>query len=190
MDIARWQDLSTVFHDAFGHPPQAGVRAPGRVNLIGEHTDYNDGFCLPMAIEHDVWIAWSPRDDQSVRVVADAMPDDGVQAFELSDAIEPASATWVRYLQGCAQVLVQAGVPLRGCELALTGRVPLGSGLSSSAALEVATMNALLAAAGQELDPVGIARLAQQAENQYVGTNCGILDQLASACCREGQAAL
>jgi galactokinase len=187
----RDRDLLTAFEHAHGHCASGLVRAPGRVNLIGEHTDYNDGFCLPMAIDRDMRIAWSTRDDQTVCVSDVGLPDTGVVSFELSTTIaKNPELDWLDYLKGCAQILAQAGVPLRGCDLTLSGNVPLGSGLSSSAALEVATIHALLAAAEQQLDPIRIAQLAQQAENHYVGTNCGILDQLASACCQAGSAAL
>ena len=188
MPDPRTAALIAYFTSTFGAPPQQGVRAPGRVNLIGEHTDYNDGFCLPMAIERDVRIALVKRADRTVRVAS--LEQHGVVTFELGTAIPKATEQaqqWADYVKGCAQVLLQAGVPLVGCDLALTGDVPLGSGLSSSAALEVATIHALLAAAGQTLPGTQIATLGQQAENRYVGTNCGILDQLSSACGVLGQ---
>ncbi len=188
MSDPRTSALVVYFKTTFGAAPQQGVRAPGRVNLIGEHTDYNDGFCLPMAIERDVRVAIAKRTDRTIRVAS--MEQQGVVAFELGDAIPQATdkaERWADYVKGCAQVLVQAGIPLVGCDLALTGDVPLGSGLSSSAALEVATIHALLAAAGQTLPGTRIATLGQQAENRYVGTNCGILDQLSSACGVLGQ---
>jgi galactokinase len=117
----------------------------------------------------------------------------GQVQFGISKDIPKAAAPeehWADYVKGCAQVLAQDGVKLKGCDLALTGDVPLGSGLSSSAALEVATMHALLAAAGRTIKGEDIARKAQRAENQYVGVNCGILDQLSSACCAKGKAML
>ena len=192
MTDRRTAGLITAFIKAFGNRPTKAVRAPGRVNLIGEHTDYNDGFCLPMAIARDVRIALRPRRDRTVRVTSLEQPGAPME-FVLGRDIAKATAPdgrWADYVKGCAQVLVAAGVKLTGCDLALTGDVPLGSGLSSSAALEVATMHALLAAAGVTLDKVRIATLAQQAENSYVGVNCGILDQLASACSVAGQAML
>ena len=188
MSDPRTSALVAYFKITFGAAPQQGVRAPGRVNLIGEHTDYNDGFCLPMAIERDVRVALAKRTDRTVRVAS--MEQQGVVSFELSAEIPKATdkaQRWADYVKGCAQVLIKAGVPLVGCDLALTGDVPLGSGLSSSAALEVATIHALLAAAGQTLPGTRIATLGQQAENRYVGTNCGILDQLSSACGVLGQ---
>ncbi|MDA3961856.1 MAG: galactokinase [Planctomycetota bacterium] len=186
---ARTAELVAFFTEIYGVAPEQAVRAPGRVNLIGEHTDYNDGFCLPMAIERDVRIALRPREDRTVRVAS--VQEAGRVSFELSTAIaKDASVPWADYVKGCAQVLLEEGVELVGCDLALTGDVPLGSGLSSSAALEVATIHALLTAASVALEDERIAQLAQRAENAYVGTNCGILDQLSSACGMEGRAML
>jgi galactokinase len=184
----RTAALVALFRQTYGSAPLSGVRAPGRVNLIGEHTDYNDGFCLPMAIERDVRVVLAPRADQIVRVVSAEQSD--VVSFSLSLSIERAIAAderWADYVKGCAQILMAEGLNLVGCDLALTGDVPLGSGLSSSAALEVAVIHALLAAAELTLAGDRIATLAQRAENSYVGTNCGILDQLSSACGVEGQ---
>ncbi len=191
MPAARTRELVDCFCQAYGVDPTGGVRAPGRVNLIGEHTDYNDGFCLPMAIERDMRILYSPRSDTTVRVVDVGLPGEGIREFELAAEIpKDPSCTWLDYLKGCAVELIRAGRAPVGCDLAIGGDVPLGSGLSSSAALEVATILALLAAADDQLEPVEVARLGQAAENAYVGNRCGILDQLASACCREGQAVL
>jgi galactokinase len=188
---ARNQKLIAAFQSAFGAAPEGGVRAPGRVNLIGEHTDYNHGFCLPMAIEREMRIVWRRSAGDQVRVVDAEMASAGRAEFRLAKGIaKDATVRWADYLKGCAEVLLAEGIPLAGCDLAISGDVPLGSGLSSSAALEVATIRALLAAAGRTLDPVQVARLGQKAENTYVGTNCGILDQLSSACCQQGSAAL
>ena len=188
MTDPRTAALAAFFNATFGQKHDLGVRAPGRVNLIGEHTDYNDGFCLPMAIERDVRVLIGRRQDRTIRVAS--MEQAGIVSFALSAAIPKATERdqhWADYVKGCAQVLLAAGVPLVGCDLALTGDVPLGSGLSSSAALEVAVIHALLAAAGTTLSGAEIATLGQRAENAYVGTNCGILDQLSSACGVLGQ---
>ncbi len=191
----RTNELRAAFKHAFGSDPQAAVRAPGRVNLIGEHTDYNDGFCLPMAIERDVLIVYRPRSDTTVRVqslqqknleIFDVGPSEGKRIHKSSQV----SARWADYIKGCAQVLREEGLKLHGIDMALTGDVPLGSGLSSSAALEVATLHALLGANGLTFSAEKIAKLAQRAENTYVGINCGILDQLSSACAVQGQAML
>ena len=183
--------LAAAFIKAYGAKPEGAVRAPGRVNLIGEHTDYNHGFCLPMAIEREVAMCWRRRGDGRVRVMS--LEQHGVVEFALSTPIPHATdkaQRWADYVKGCAQILQDAGLRLSGCDLAITGDVPLGSGLSSSAALEVASMLAFLAAAGEKLAHEEIAKLAQRAENTYVGTNCGILDQLSSACATKGQAML
>jgi galactokinase len=186
----RTNDLVEHFRHSFGRDPQAAVRAPGRVNLIGEHTDYNDGFCLPMAIDRDMRICWASRDDRQVRL-ANASRKDGDQVFDLDGELShDADTPWYDYVQGCAKILLDAGYELRGADLAFDGNVPLGSGLSSSAALEVATIHALTAASGIEIDGTTIATLAQRAENTFVGVNCGILDQLSSACCQVDRAML
>lgn len=187
----RTAALIDAFKKVFGAAPTHGVRAPGRVNLIGEHTDYNHGFCLPMAIERDVRIVFAARKDRTVRVVS--LQQQEMATFELGEPI-PKGATsgtrWADYVKGCAQTLLGEHLVLRGVDMAITGDVPLGSGLSSSAALEVAAMHALLTAAGVHQSGERIARLAQRAENDYVGTKCGILDQLSSACATVGQAML
>lgn len=187
----RTNALITAFRTTFGQAPDGAVRAPGRVNLIGEHTDYNHGFCLPMAIERDIRICWRRRPDNLVRVMS--LEQTGLVEFPLLIPIAHATAKterWADYVKGCAQVLLDTGLQLQGCDLAITGDVPLGSGLSSSAALEVASILALLAVAKATLPNEDIAKLAQKAENTYVGTNCGILDQLSSTCATANQAML
>jgi galactokinase len=182
--------LHSAFAAAYGRQATGTVRAPGRVNLIGEHTDYNDGFCLPMAIDRAVHIAWAPRTDGRIRVLSQEKPGAVVEMSAGPEQHRDPTQPWADYLKGCVRELALHGVALRGGDLALTGDVPLGSGLSSSAALEVATMHALLALADCSLDGVTIAKLAQKAENRFVGVNCGILDQLSSACCRADAAML
>ena len=187
----RTAALVAAFKKVFGAAPTHGVRAPGRVNLIGAHTDYTHGFCLPMAIARDVRIAFAARKDRTVRVVS--LEQQEMATFELGEPIPKAASPgtrWADYVKGCAQTLLGERMALRGADLAITGDVPLGSGLSSSAALEIANMHALLTAAGLHLSGENIARLAQRAENEYVGTKCGILDQLSSACGMVGQAML
>jgi galactokinase len=188
---SRTAALIDAFKKVFGASPTHGVRAPGRVNLIGEHTDYNHGFCLPMAIERDVRVVLAPRKDRTVRVVS--LQQQEMATFELGEPIPKGSTSgtrWADYVKGCAHILLGERLALRGVDIAATGDVPLGSGLSSSAALEIAIMHALLTAAGLHLSGEAIARLAQRAENEYVGTKCGILDQLSSACASVGQAML
>jgi galactokinase len=188
----RTKRLISSFTAAYGTRPAQAVRAPGRVNLIGEHTDYNDGYCLPMAIERDVRIALRRRGDATVRVLSLEQPGPPL-SFTLGRQIAKASEPgqrWADYVKGCAQLLCEDGHKLAGADLAISGDVPLGAGLSSSAALEVATIHALLAAAGRTMPAARIAKLAQRAENLYVGTRCGILDQLSSACAAKGEAML
>ena len=179
--------LTTAFEERFHDSPTFVVRAPGRVNLIGEHTDYNDGFVLPMAIDRAVWIALRPRSDVRVRVTS--LEYDATAEFAL-DALEKADAGWVEYLKGVAWALQEAGSPLCGWEGVLTGDVPRGAGLSSSAALELATARAFAAVAGLPWAPAAMAQLCQRAENRWVGVNCGIMDQMISAAGRAGHALL
>ncbi len=162
------------------------VRAPGRVNLIGEHTDYNLGFVLPAAISLETWIASVPSDDGRVELTS--MQADDTHAFELSDA-GPARGEWIDYVAGVAWSLAQEGVALRGLRGVVDSHIPMGSGLSSSAALEVAGAWSL-AREMPPLPPMRLARAAQRAENAYVGVQCGLMDQFASTHGVAGQALL
>ena len=166
------------FRRRFGGEPSFIARAPGRVNLIGDHTDYNDGFVLPMAIDRAVWLALRPRDDR--RVVVHSLDFDQDASFAL-DQGTARQGGWVEYLRGVAWALDEAGRPTAGWEGVVAGDVPLGAGLSSSAALELATARGFAAITGVIWQPVAMARLAQRAENEWVGVNCGIMDQLISA---------
>lgn len=180
-----------AFVQAWGAAPQLQVQAPGRVNLIGEHTDYNDGFVLPCAIDYATVIAASPRTDTLVRVVA-ADEGLGIDRFDLAAPIarldEP---RWTLYVRGMVQALREDGHALRGADLAVAGDIPQGAGLSSSASLEVAVGQAFKSLYGLDaIDPTRLAVLAQRAENDFVGVRCGIMDQLASARGRRGHALL
>ena len=155
-------------------------RAPGRVNLIGEHTDYNDGFVMPVAIDRSTWVGVSPRSDSIVRVYSSDFNETG--EFDLSVFPPPPRKHWSDYVRGVAAVLQQSGYPLKGADLLIKGEIPIGSGLSSSAAIEVATALALLANSGNEVDRVHLAKLCQRAENEFVGMRCGIMDQFISCC--------
>ena len=179
--------LSEALEERFGALPAALVRAPGRVNLIGEHTDYNDGFVLPMAIDRAVWIALRPRSDRTV--VVRALDYQQQTTFQLA-ALERGREVWAEYLKGVAWALQQSGLELRGWEGVLAGDVPRGAGLSSSAALELATARAFQVASAFPWEPVRMARLCQQAENRWVGMASGIMDQLISAGGRQGYALL
>ena len=172
-----------TFRAAFGGVPDCVVQAPGRVNLIGEHTDYNDGFVLPCAIAFGTQIAVRARSDMTVRIVA-ADYDDAQDSFCLDAPITPrADAPWANYARGMVRMLRQHGMALSGADLAVAGDVPQGAGLSSSASFEVAVGQAFKAlAASSEPAPAALARIAQRAENEFVGCQCGIMDQLISAC--------
>jgi galactokinase len=163
------------------------VRAPGRVNLIGEHTDYNDGFVLPVAVDLEVRMAVVWTDDRRVRLVRDDTGE--TAAFDLDELPAPGSA-WHSYVAGVAWSLADAGLPTRGLRGILASTVPIGAGLSSSAALEMAAAWALSGPQGPALDPMSVARLAQRAENEHVGVRCGLMDQFASACGVAGHALL
>ncbi len=171
----------------FGHPPALLVRAPGRVNLIGEHTDYNDGFVLPMAIDRAMWIALAPRADG--RVLVHSLDMDTTADIAL-DNLQHADDGWPEYLRGVAWALQQAGHQLRGWQGVMAGDVPIGSGLSSSAALELACARAFQAVSGFAWSASAMARCAQRGENEWVGMNCGIMDQMISAAGVAGSALL
>src|SRR5688572_27962718 len=176
-----------AFVDRFGATPDIIARAPGRVNLIGEHTDYNDGFVLPLAIDRAVWIALRPRSDGIVKLESLDFP--GSVSFRL-DANRLVDHSWVKYVQAVALVLASRGHQLNGWEGVVAGSVPVGAGLSSSAAIELAAARAFAVTSDIAWDAAGMARLAQRAENEWVGVNCGIMDQLISACGEAGHALL
>ena len=163
------------------------VRAPGRVNLIGEHTDYNDGFVLPVAIDRAAWIALQPHADPSVEVFALDKQEWG--QFDLL-AFAKGGPDWLEYLRGSAWALDESGQPLAGWRGVVAGDVPLGAGLSSSAALELATLRAFATVGGLSWTPASMARIGQRAENAWVGVNCGIMDQMISAAGVAGHALL
>lgn len=181
--------VQTEFSRIFDLRPEHVVRAPGRVNLIGEHTDYNGGFVLPMAIDSAAFIAARRRPDRQVRMVA---LDFGGSRSEFSlDAITRDNVSrWGNYVRGVALVLEQRGVKLEGIDLAIHSTVPIGSGLSSSAALEVCAALAFLAFAQAAIDPVEIAQLCQKVENDFVGVKSGIMDQFVSVLAHAGHALL
>ncbi|MGL1957463.1 MAG: galactokinase [Colwellia sp.] len=170
------------FEQAFSHPADFVVKAPGRVNLIGEHTDYNDGFVLPCAIDYATLIAVSAREDGLVKVVSLDYGNEQDQ-FSLNESIEfVENKMWANYVRGVVSELQKRNHKLKGCNIAITGNVPQGAGLSSSAALEVG-----IAYAFDQLCTLGIAKqdialISQAAENNFVGCACGIMDQLISAC--------
>lgn len=177
--------LSALFAELHGSSP-AIYRAPGRVNLIGEHTDYNDGFVMPVALDLYTYVAVSPRADRRLRVYSENLRE--MCDLDL-DLIRPGrSGHWSDYVRGVAGVLESSGYRLRGADLAIMSEVPLGSGLSSSAALEVSTAWALLSNSQLGIDRTTVAHMCQKAEHLYAETMCGIMDQFISCHGRAGHA--
>ena len=186
----RLERVTNAFRTRFGAEPSSWCRAPGRVDLMGSHTDYNLGYVMTMTVDRDTWLAARPRGDREVHVASLNLP--GSAQFSLDD-IQPAGDSelrWTDYIRGVAKVLQEAGHRLAGFDGLIHSTIPLGSGLSSSAALEMATAIAFQELSGFHLDTVEMARLGQRAENQFVGVNCGILDQYSSALGRAGAALL
>ncbi len=181
-----WEELRARFAHRYGRPARV-FRAPGRVNLIGEHTDYNDGFVMPAAIDFNTWVAVAPRTDRNLVAYSENLAD-GAE-FDLDAAAPQPRRHWSDYVFGVAVMLEQAGHKLCGADLLIYGNVPLGAGLSSSASIEVATGLALLNNSNLQVDPVALAKLCQRAENEFVGMRCGIMDQFIS-CCGHAQRAL
>ena len=181
--------LRAEFADLFGPAePDMWVRAPGRVNLIGEHTDYNDGFVLPIAMSQALRVAARRRDDRRLRVHTTAF-DETVE-LDLENLGPPAEPKWANYVKGVAALLLAEGIDLPGADLLIDSEVPVGGGVSSSAALEVGVANALLGLADRRLDPVALALLCRRAEHEYAGSPCGIMDQFICVLAREGHALL
>ena len=181
------QEITTnAFFEKFGAPPTHIVRAPGRVNLIGEHTDYNLGFSLPMAIDRAMWIALRPRKDN--KVVLHSLDFPQPTAFSLEDI--PHDESWTNYVQGMAWALQDSGFPLLGWEGVLGSDIPIASGLSSSAAIELVVARAFWVLTRWPWDDVEMAKVAQKQENEWLGLKSGILDQMISAIGRQGQAFL
>lgn len=182
--------VSEVFEEQFGYSQQYIIQAPGRVNLIGEHTDYNDGFVLPCAINYQTVVAASARDDNIVRLVS---VDYGMETdqFDLGKKIEFIEGKmWANYIRGVVKCLRDAGYQFSGADIVVSGNVPQGAGLSSSAALEVVIGQTFKELYGLKISAKQIALNGQKAENVFVGCNCGIMDQLISACGEENHALL
>ena len=179
METDRIGALRRRFRQLFDTEAAVVVRAPGRVNLIGEHTDYNDGYVLPVAIDRSVLLAASPRPDR--RVIVHALDFDQRAEFFLDDITRDTEHPWSNYQRGVAWVLQSEEFTLPGLNVALISDVPIGAGLSSSAAVEVAAAYAWRVLGKLELDLVRLALLCQRAENEFVGMSCGIMDQFISA---------
>ncbi|MGS2722680.1 galactokinase [Porticoccus sp. GXU_MW_L64] len=181
---------AAAFAEHFGYTHQQLVQAPGRVNLIGEHTDYNDGFVLPCAIDYSAVVAAARRDDHQVRVVS-LDYDNQQDVFSLdADIAHHPEYLWANYIRGVVKCLQQRGYLLGGADLVVTGNVPQGAGLSSSAALEVVIGQVFKALYDLDISQQEIALNGQDAENNFVGCNCGIMDQLISAKGEQGNALL
>ncbi len=175
--MTRRSTIAERFRARFGGTPQI-YRAPGRVNLIGEHTDYNDGFAMPAAIEFYCWVAAGVREDRKLSIYSEEFS--AAAEVDLSSATPQPSKTWSDYPFGVALQLEQAGFRLRGANLLIESEVPIGAGLSSSAAIEVATALALADQSGCSPDRVQLAQLCRRAENEFVGARVGIMDQFVS----------
>ena len=180
-------DPVAFFHEfrGAGHPDARLYRAPGRINLIGEHTDYNDGFVMPMALDRATWVAAAARGD--ARLVVRSATTTGQANVDMRNLPAGRSGEWSDYVVGVAAVLGR-DVRLKGADLAITSDVPAGAGLSSSAALEVSIGYALLDVSGIEVDLTRLALACQRAEHEFVGTRCGIMDQFVACHGRAGHA--
>ena len=182
-------EIGRRFSDLFGRRPEPEIAtAPGRVNLIGEHTDYNDGWVLPMAIDRSVRVAFAARPDRRIRAHAVAFGDTREVAL---DGLAPDDGTeWMSYVAGVAWAIAGSGLEVVGADLVIDGDVPIGSGLSSSAAIEMATARALCRVADVEWKPVEMARLGQKVESEYIGVKGGLMDQFTATMGRAGHALL
>jgi galactokinase len=180
-------NLTSLFEQKFGGQPRIYC-APGRVNLIGEHTDYNDGFVMPSAIGFCTWVAAGARPGRKLRAYSDIYEEE--ITLSLEELSGPPGGHWGDFIRGVASTLQQAGHKLVGTDLVIHGEVPLGAGLSSSASLEVAVALALAGVAGVNCSRLELVKLCQKAEHEYVGTRCGIMDQFAASFSEEGHALL
>lgn len=184
------QNVIQSFIQSFNYSPQVFIQAPGRVNLIGEHTDYNDGFVLPCAINYLTLVGAAKRDDNIIRVVAVDYGNE-IDEFNLDQEIKfLADKMWANYIRGVIKFLLARGYHFGGCDISVSGNIPQGTGLSSSASLEVVIGQTIQELYQLDISQQEIALNGQQAENQFVGCNCGIMDQLISACGEQGHALL
>ncbi len=182
------KSMELIYARAFQGAPEVFSWAPGRVNLIGEHTDYNDGFVLPMAVDKGVALLGAARQDRNVRL--HSADYNHVVEFSLDHLATDPQNPWVNYFKGVADQFQKKGLKLKGCQAVLKGDLPQGAGLSSSAALEIASAVFLQKTSGFELPDLDLVKAAQSAENQFVEVNCGIMDQYASYLSKAGHALL
>jgi len=182
--LERAQDLARRFEKCAGAPPEGVWAAPGRANLLGEHTDYNAGFALPFGIEQCACVAVRRRSDARLRLWSEQA---GATELTLSDLTGERISGWAAYVAGSAWAAIEAGAQPSGLDLLLDSDVPMGAGLSSSAAVECATLSALAALWSFARSPLELARLGQRAENQVAGVPCGLMDQLASLSAEPGR---
>ncbi len=180
---------TTLFNQQFGVSPEGVASAPGRVNLIGEFTDYNNGWVLPCALQFRCHVAWRRREDSEITVISREYAHD-VDRFHSHDTYLPSTQPWANYVRAVVAILRAEGYTCQGLDLALWSDVPQGRGLSSSAALEVALLGALNAAFAWQLSATELARLGQLSENVFIGCQCGIMDQLVAVKAQRGTALL
>ncbi len=183
--IAHLQD---IFVRQFGLPPTIITRAPGRVNLIGEHTDYNDGFVLPVAIARDTLVAARSRNDHTIRVYSATIRR--ASTWTIDSIQQSVNQPWSNYIRGITRFLYERDLLTSGADLAITSTVPLGAGVSSSAALEVSSALAFLTINDTDLPPVELALLCQRVENEFVGVQTGIMDQFIARLAEQNHALL
>ena len=207
--MTRKESVFSEFTDRFGKEPEVVVRAPGRVDLMGSHTDYNLGFVMTMAVNRDTWFAAASNGTGKVRIHSinmketgefdigngdedndDNGSENGENALEdlAPDAENDSAADWIRYPWGVAEELKDEGYEIKGCDAVVHTTIPLGGGLSSSAALEAAALLCFREMAAWDMNRVDMARICQRAENRFAGVNCGILDQYSSFFGRKGSA--
>lgn len=176
------QELAQSFNKRFGYDPAKLYFSPGRVNLIGEYTDFNGGHVFPAAISVGTYGAISPRDDNQIRTYSANYPEAGIQTITVTDLALRPYDTWIKYLRGVMTVMAEAGYPVsKGFDLAIVGDMPTASGLSSSASLEILLLNMLQDMMGYQIDKLTIVKLGQAVENDYLGLKTGIMDQFAVA---------
>lgn len=184
-NLVELETLKKEFADRYSREPRI-FRAPGRVNLIGEHTDYNDGFVLPAALDFATYVAASVRDDRRIRVAS--LNFDRELEFDLDQPLQETETTWAKYVQGVGLILEREGFALQGANLLIDSDVPVGAGLSSSAALEISTAYALATLSGHKIDGMKLARIGQAVEHEFAGVRSGIMDQFVSVFGRKDHA--